>query len=177
MDDSDLSTYVHYFPGVCSQLSLTDIYQETKMFFPSNSPSSRRSFIVGESNYLSGDIPQIQWSKVPYITGLRNFLAIVFHAQPDYCLVHLYVDGSASINWHNDKEAWRSDVFSISFGATRKFRFRRIHQKSGYLKELLLHSGDLVWMKPGCQQKFLHCIPKTLSVKEPRINLTFRFQE
>lgn len=175
MDDSDLDTYVQYFPRACSQLSLSDMYQETKMFFPPNGQSGRRSFIVGDSNYNQGNIPPIDWSLVPYITGLRNFLAIIFHVQPDYCLVHLYIDGSARINWHNDKEAWTSDVFSISFGATRKFRFRRIKQKTGYLKELLLHSGDLVWMKPGCQQKFLHCVPPTLSVKEPRINLTFRF--
>ena len=92
----------------------------------------------------------------------------------DYVLVHIYLDGSASINWHFDSEAVNTPICSVSLGATRKFRLKEKHKKSGYDYEYLLESGDMVLMKVGCQQKYLHCIPVEKRVKSPRINLTFR---
>jgi len=81
---------------------------------------------------------------------------------------------SCIISWHNDKEALNTPVASISLGATRLFRFRDIKETKGWEYELNLKSGDLVYMKEGCQRKYKHAVPVQKKVKDPRINLTFR---
>ncbi len=92
----------------------------------------------------------------------------------------MYRNGLDTIGWHNDKEALNTPVVSISLGATRKFRFRKIKDKEGkinkvgYEKELLLKSGDCLFMKDSCQKIYKHCVPTEKTVKAPRINLTFR---
>jgi len=92
----------------------------------------------------------------------------------DYLLIHLYSSGKSSINYHSDKEAKKSTIASVTLGATRKFRLKEIGKKSGYDFEFSLSSGDCIYMHPGCQEKYLHTVPKELRVTEPRINLTFR---
>jgi len=93
-----------------------------------------------------------------------------------------YKDGESNIGWHADRESLRSNVFSISFGATRKFRFRKIKETTGWDYELLLQSGDAVLMKApdlptgrlGCQSIYKHTVPIQKNVSQPRVNLTFR---
>lgn len=169
----DIEKYVHYFPAACAAISFADIDAELASYFPTNDGTKRASFIVGQ-NISYDDYKVVAWCQVPTVELLRNFIAGIFGITPDYCLVHRYGHGAASIMWHNDKEALDSDIFSISFGATRKFRLRSMWQTTGFQKEFLLHSGDLIWMKTGCQRKYKHCVPKELKVKAPRINLTFR---
>lgn len=103
-------------------------------------------------------------SKVQDITGKR------YH----YILFHLYVDGKSTIGWHNDKEAFGTTVASLSLGATRKFRFRRLGRQTGYDHQVILRNGDLLEMKVGCQEAWEHTVPVESTVKEPRINITFR---
>ncbi len=114
------------------------------------------------------------WTQVPVITKIRDFIQQTLNLQFDYCLVHIYRNGQDSISWHNDKEALNSDVVSVSFGASRKFRLRPIHDTKGWSHQYILNSGDVMWMKSGCQQKYKHHVPKESKVKEWRINLTFR---
>jgi len=92
----------------------------------------------------------------------------------DYVLFHIYATGKSSIGFHADEEALDSTVVSVSLGATRKFRFKKIGRTKGWDHELHLKSGDVVIMHPGCQEVYLHCVPKELKVKIARINLTFR---
>ena len=92
------------------------------------------------------------------------------------CLANYYRDGHDSIGKHSDSEqslVKDSSILSISFGATRKLRFHEINKNR--VVELEIKHGDILLMLPGCQNKYLHEIPKQLKIKEPRINLTFRF--
>lgn len=119
-------------------------------------------------------LPFYTWESSKIIFDIKNYLKEKFDESYDYCLAHIYRDGSDMINYHNDKEALNTDVFSISFGATRKFRFRKIEDTSGWEKEFELGNGDAIHMLKLCQRKYKHSVPTEAKVKESRINLTFR---
>lgn len=101
----------------------------------------------------------------------------------DYILIHIYRDGSDNIGWHNDREAMSTPIGSLSLGATRKFRFRKIDETKGWEYEFELRSGDFVFMKgkdnnrKSCQKVYKHTVPKTSNTIGPRINFTFRKYE
>jgi alkylated DNA repair dioxygenase AlkB len=77
--------------------------------------------------------------------------------------------------WHSDGEADLKEqgaIASLSFGAERKFAFK--HKLSKEVIPLQLKPGSLLVMKGTTQQHWLHRLPPTKKVSEPRINLTFR---
>ncbi|GGG54099.1 alpha-ketoglutarate-dependent dioxygenase AlkB family protein [Bizionia arctica] len=92
-------------------------------------------------------------------------------------LLNLYRDGNDSNGWHadNEKELGSNPVIaSVSFGATRNFKFKHRTLKQENHKLELKH-GSLLLMKGEMQKYWLHQIPKTLKPTEKRINLTFRY--
>ena len=91
------------------------------------------------------------------------------------CLLNLYHDGSESIGWHNDDEACfkkHAAIASISLGAIRKFAFKHLRTKE--VVSTILEHGSLLVMKDETQSHWLHSLPATKKVTQPRINLTFR---
>ncbi|GAA0414837.1 alpha-ketoglutarate-dependent dioxygenase AlkB [Cocleimonas flava] len=91
------------------------------------------------------------------------------------CLLNLYHTGAEGLSWHsdNEKELGKNSVIaSLSLGAKRKFSFK--HKQSRETVSLELEEGSLLLMKGETQQHWLHSLPKTTKVHEPRINLTFR---
>jgi alkylated DNA repair dioxygenase AlkB len=91
------------------------------------------------------------------------------------CLLNLYHDGSEGMAWHSDGEKdlrKNGAIASLSFGAERKFCFK--HKKSGEKIDVFLEAGSLLVMKGETQTHWLHCLPPTTKVHQPRINLTFR---
>ena len=77
--------------------------------------------------------------------------------------------------WHSDGEADLKEqgaIASLSFGAERKFAFK--HKLSKEVISLQLKPGSLLVMKGTTQQHWLHRLPPTKKISEPRINLTFR---
>ena len=86
------------------------------------------------------------------------------------CLCNLYRDGNDSVAWHSDKEAFGGAVASLSLGATRVFRVREKNDHTTTFDFALL-SGSLLLMRPGCQERTEHTVPKTRKVHGPRINL------
>ncbi|MBC2608095.1 alpha-ketoglutarate-dependent dioxygenase AlkB family protein [Pelagicoccus albus] len=91
------------------------------------------------------------------------------------CLLNLYADGDQGMSWHSDDEKEleeSSAIASLSFGAERRFDFRR---KSDKLKvSVQLGHGSLLVMKGETQKYWQHQIPKTKKVHSARVNLTFR---
>lgn len=90
-------------------------------------------------------------------------------------LLNLYRDGSDSISWHTDaeKELGKNPVIaSVNFGAERTFQLRHIETKQRI--DISLSHGSLLIMQGELQHYWQHQVPKTKSVKAPRINLTFR---
>lgn len=91
------------------------------------------------------------------------------------CLLNLYHDGNEGMGWHSDDERSierHSCIASVSLGAERKFSFK--HKRSGETVSVMLETGSLLLMKGETQTHWLHSLPKSKRVKEPRINLTFR---
>jgi len=93
----------------------------------------------------------------------------------DSCFANRYRSGADSIAWHADDEAWIGPVIaSVSFGATRRFSMKPKPDFDGAPVSYELAHGDLFVMGAGCQDRWLHCVPKTKRYRGERINLTFR---
>jgi len=110
----------------------------------------------------------------PIIRKLSKLVNGLTDLKFDYVMCHVYPSGTAGVGWHADKIARSSTVVSLSFGATRKFRFRKMGVTRGFKYEFELASGDVVIMYPDCQSKYKHSVPVEKRVSQPRINLTFR---
>lgn len=91
------------------------------------------------------------------------------------CLLNLYHTGEEGMAWHSDGEAdllKNGPIASLSFGAERKFAFK--HKITHEKVELILEAGSLLIMTGSTQQHWLHRLPPTKKISQPRINLTFR---
>jgi alkylated DNA repair dioxygenase AlkB len=91
-------------------------------------------------------------------------------------LLNLYRDGNDSVSWHRDNEKVlrvNPVIASVSFGATRTFKFRHVNDHS-LVRSVDLTSGTYVLMKGRTQHLWEHHIPKSKKVNSPRISLTFR---
>ena len=91
------------------------------------------------------------------------------------CLLNLYHEGGEGMGWHSDNEEELqplATIASLSLGGDRKFSFK--HKSTKETMSLTLHNGSLLLMKGGIQQFWLHQLPKTKKIVDPRINLTFR---
>lgn len=90
-------------------------------------------------------------------------------------LVTFYRNGNDHVTWHADDEEELGPhpvIASLSLGATRKFQFR--HKHDDITGSVYLTAGDLLLMRPKFQADWEHCVPGEPTIKEPRINLTFR---
>lgn len=91
------------------------------------------------------------------------------------CLLNLYHDGQEGMAWHSDDEkslGKNTAIASLSLGSARRFCFR--HRQTMLQREILLQHGQLLVMQGATQQNWQHKIPTTVTIREPRINLTFR---
>jgi alkylated DNA repair dioxygenase AlkB len=126
---------------------------------------------------------QYTYSKItkqalPWTAELKNLKEICEkHTGETYnsCLLNLYHDGSEGMAWHSDGEKdlkKNGSITSMSFGAVRKFAFK--HKETAEKVEVILEHGSLLEMAGTCQTHWLHRLPPTTKVSQPRINLTFR---
>ena len=91
------------------------------------------------------------------------------------CLLNLYHDGEEGMAWHSDAEKDLKEnaaIASLSLGAQRKFAFK--HKQSKQTVDVQLKHASLLVMKGETQKHWLHRLPPSKKVTEPRINLTFR---
>lgn len=92
------------------------------------------------------------------------------------CLLNLYHTGEEGMAWHSDAEKElkkNGAIASLSFGVDRKFAFK--HKITQEKVEVFLEHGSLLVMKGTTQTHWLHRLPPTKLVHQPRVNLTFRF--
>lgn len=114
---------------------------------------------------------------MPYY-GLKNQME-----WPDCCNVNLYEDGCMAVGWHSDDERLFQGKFrdirilSLSFGVSRSFELRLNFPDAGErsLYRIKLNSGDLMSMEGMAQKHTQHRVPKEENIREPRINLTWRW--
>lgn len=93
-------------------------------------------------------------------------------------LLNLYRTGQDGVNWHADDEPELKPgypIASVSFGGTRRFLLKHKTDPTLAKVELALTSGSVLLMLGSLQEHWLHQVPKTKKVVDPRINLTFRF--
>lgn len=112
---------------------------------------------------------------IPRLLSLKNRVEEVTGLKFNSCLLNLYHSGEEGMSWHSDAEAELGPepaIASVSLGAERRFLFK--HKNSGEKIELQLEAGSILLMAGETQQYWLHSLPKSKKVKEPRINLTFR---
>lgn len=80
-----------------------------------------------------------------------------------------YRNGNDWLPDHSDQYGEDTHVVSLSFGATRLFRFSQgtVVEPKFYLKE-----GDMIIFSPQQNVDYKHGIPKQAQVEEERINMT-----
>lgn len=91
-------------------------------------------------------------------------------------LLNRYRDGNDSVSWHRDNEKVlrvNPVIASVSFGATRTFKFRHIHDHK-LIRSVDLTAGMFILMKNETQHFWEHTIPKSSKATGERISLTFR---
>lgn len=186
-----------YHPKYFDNVNFNELVKELELFvsdYPvkipwtgKEFPSRRLSCVFHDKNdnklvsdtssglFKYSNLNEYDWSESKYMQKFLDEITVIEGRKPDYCLLHFYRNGNDTLDYHNDKESIDEIVYSISFGATRKFRFRKLGETKGFEKEFLLNNGDMIIMKKGCQRIYKHCVPVEKKVKDLRINMTFRY--
>ena len=162
----------NYYEALSSSVPWT---QDEVVIFGKRIVTSRKVAWFGEVPYsYSGTTKEA----LPWSDDLQRLKATIEERSGttfNSCLLNLYHDGNEGMGWHSDDEKSiepNSCIASVSLGADRKFSFK--HKRSGETVSVLLETGSLLLMKGETQTHWLHSLPKSKRVKEPRINLTFR---
>ncbi|MFT5657094.1 MAG: alkylated DNA repair dioxygenase AlkB [Gammaproteobacteria bacterium] len=109
------------------------------------------------------------------LLDLKNKVEIASGETFNSCLLNLYHSGEEGMAWHSDSEKQlqkNAAIASVSLGAERQFCFK--HKKTKETHCSILQHGSLLVMKGSTQTHWMHRLPPTKKVKQPRVNLTFR---
>ncbi len=112
----------------------------------------------------------------PLLQQLKQKIEASFSCTFNSVLVNYYRNGQDYVGWHSDDEAELGPsplIVSVSLGATRSFCFRR-KKRPEVMGDILLHSGNLLIMRPEFQHYWQHSVPRDDQL-HGRINLTFRY--
>lgn len=129
-----------------------------------------QGFLYTYSNTTKQAIP---WTNE--LLDLKRKIELITNSLFNSCLLNLYHNGNEGMTWHSDDEkslGKNTFIASLSFGAERKFSFK--HKRTKQTISLLLENGSLLLMKGNTQLNWLHSLPLSTKIINPRINLTFR---
>ena len=139
--------------------------------------TKRKAAWYGDSNYLytysNTTKHALPWTKE--LSYLKQIVEELAGAKFNSCLLNLYHNGDEGMGWHSDDEkslGKNNTIASLSLGVERKFLFK--HKQTKQIVSLVLEHGSLLIMKDATQANWLHSLPKSKNVTQPRINLTFR---
>ena len=128
-----------------------------------------------EFHYTYSNTTKLALPWTPALEEIKKQTEILSGATFNSCLLNLYHSGEEGMAWHSDGEKDlepEGAIASLSFGAVRKFCFK--HKQSKEKVCLNLDHGSLLIMKGSTQAHWLHRLPPTKKVQNPRVNLTFR---
>ncbi|MTI08315.1 alpha-ketoglutarate-dependent dioxygenase AlkB family protein [Curvivirga aplysinae] len=179
---------VHYYGTIMSQ-ALADAYFQNLMnhiawehdqavIFGKTVTTKRKAAWYADHPY-SYTYSKVTKHALPWtltLLELRELIQEKSGEEYNSCLLNLYHDGNEGMAWHSDAEKdLKRDgaIASVSFGAERKFSLK--HKTSDENVSQILQHGSLLVMKGTTQTNWLHSIPKTKTVHNPRVNLTFRY--
>jgi alkylated DNA repair dioxygenase AlkB len=140
--------------------------------------TKRKTAWYGDSEYLytysNATKRALAWTKE--LSELKQIVEeLAVGIKFNSCLLNLYHNGNEGMGWHSDDEkslGKNNTIASLSFGAERKFSFK--HKQTKQTVSLVLEHGSLLIMKDATQSNWLHSLPKSKNITQPRINLTFR---
>jgi alkylated DNA repair dioxygenase AlkB len=147
------------------------------IIFGKHITTRRKVAWYGDSEYLytysNTTKRALAWTKE--LSGLKQIVEGYAGMKFNSCLLNLYHNGNEGMGWHSDDEkplGKNNIIASLSFGAERKFSFK--HKQTKQTVSLVLEHGSLLIMKDATQSNWLHSLPKSKNIIQPRINLTFR---
>ncbi|WDF69547.1 alpha-ketoglutarate-dependent dioxygenase AlkB [Sphingobacterium oryzagri] len=181
--DGEVNYYGPIFPTAAANTYLTKLLSELDwqadeaIIFGKHIQTKRKVVWYGDLPFeytYSGILKRAQtWPNT--LLAIKAQVEARCHESFNSCLCNLYHDGSEGMAWHSDGEKdlkKHGAIASVTFGAERKFGFKhKINKNSIYLQ---LEHGSLLVMKGQTQDHWLHRLPPTTKVSQPRINLTFR---
>lgn len=115
----------------------------------------------------------LEWTKE--LLELKGIVENKTGEQFNSCLLNLYHNGNEGMAWHSDAErelAKDGAIGSLSLGVERKFAFK--HKATKETINIQLEIGSLLVMKGKTQSNWLHRLPPSKRISNPRVNLTFR---
>ncbi len=182
--DADIIYYPKFFDYTTSErlfkvlLDSIQWRQDTIKLFGKTHLQPRLTALYADNNkpYTYSNItmkPLLFTKELAYIKSeIEKICDTVFTS----CLLNLYRNGQDSNGWHADDEkelGKNPTIASISLGHERWFHLK--HKTDKNLKQkILLEHGSLLIMKGKTQECWMHQIPKTKRIIEPRINITYR---
>jgi alkylated DNA repair dioxygenase AlkB len=179
---------IEYYPNFFKNDSSDELFEKLRNEIPwqqdnikvygKTHPQPRLTALFGNEgkSYSYSNIVMQPHHWNPLLVFIKNEIEEICQENFTTVLLNYYRDGKDSNGWHadNEKELGRNPVIaSVSFGAERYFHLQHNTIKEQKLKIKLGH-GSLLIMKGSTQHFWKHQIPKTTSVIESRINLTFR---
>jgi alkylated DNA repair dioxygenase AlkB len=123
--------------------------------------------------YRGVKITALPWPN--FLLQIRNRIQTISGFNFNFAVGNRYVTGKDSIGWHSDdfpQIGKHPPIASLSLGSTRRFKLK--HKQTAQIADYDLQSGSLLIMQPGCQDDWLHAVPKTSKAVGERINWTFR---
>lgn len=180
---------VKYWPGFLSipqadallkQSLALDWQQNQIIMFGKPQVLPRLEVMFGDSEdyfYIysgSVELRAKQWP--PFLTQLKALVESTTGYEYQVAIGNQYRNGQDSNGYHADDEPTmgvKPAIASISLGATRTFRIKEKGKGSSSHAYQLGH-GDLLLMEPGCQESWVHAVPKSDKPCGVRINWTFR---
>jgi alkylated DNA repair dioxygenase AlkB len=184
MPDADITLWPAFFAGderdrLFAELRATTAWrQDSITMYGRPVPIPRLQAWYGDPGrtYTYSGIEMAPEPWTPALRTVKAAIEPVAGVTFNSVLCNRYRDGNDGVAWHSDDEPELGAdpvIGSVSFGATRPFRFRHRHDPS-LVHEIELGSGSLLVMRGPTQACWKHQIPKTTRVVGERVNLTFR---
>lgn len=178
---------VHFYGKILDQKSSEEYFQillekihwehDQAVIFGKKITTKRKVawYAEKEFSYTYSNITKVALPFIEDLLQLKNRVEQQTEETYNSCLLNLYHEGSEGMAWHSDAEKdlkKEGAIASLSLGATRKFSFK--HKTTKEKIDFILEPGSLLVMKGQTQKNWLHRLPPTTRVSQPRINLTFR---
>lgn len=183
LPDAEVYFDPHFFSEAESNLYFSRLMnevnwkQESIKLFGKLRPMPRLTAWYGDKGYTYSGLMNEPQPWLPILQELKEKVEQASGQVYNSVLLNLYRAGQDSMGWHSDDEAALGEepsIASLSFGAERKFSFKHKSRKDIKPHSIYLTNGSLLVMQGPTQHNWLHHVPKTVKVVQPRINLTFR---
>jgi alkylated DNA repair dioxygenase AlkB len=179
---------VTYWPGFLSRAEADQLMQQSLALewhqnqFPMMGkfiPLPRQEAMFGDSEsffYIySGSVELRAKLWTSFLLELRAKVEAKTGYRYQVVIGNYYRSAQDSIGYHADDELTlgpKPAIASISLGTTRQFKLKRKEGGPSYSYDL--SHGDLFLMLPGCQEDWVHAVPKSARATGARVNWTFR---